>query len=369
MPVIVAALDRSSLDCADRLMWALDAVLEDEYELCDDLADYLGRPHPRSAWQIVTDRLLARLNDLKSTKEADDFSRDYARDRLSDWAIYAMERAGREDKIIPLCEAEVTKTTSYGRLVARLIAAGRHDDAERWIREGCQATEERWPGIAAGLRDQLREIRVLEKNWAAVAAILAEEFVRHPSRRTFGDCKAASSKIKAWPKLRGYLLNYLEKGGLPWEQEGWPLPKTGLDAPKREQEDRFPMVGELVGIAILEKKPDQVLRWYDRLSDQPYRWRGLDEDEIATAIQAHAPDRAVAIWQAKAERLIAQVEPRAYQEAATYLRKAGVVMASRGEKEQWQKYLLDLRGTHARKRRLMEILDSLDGRPGTNKRR
>ena len=32
MPVIVAALDRSSLDAADKLTWALDALLEDQFE-------------------------------------------------------------------------------------------------------------------------------------------------------------------------------------------------------------------------------------------------------------------------------------------------------------------------------------------------
>ncbi len=369
MPVIVEALDQSSLGCADKLTWALDAVLEDEFELCDDLAEYLQRRHPESAWQALTDRLLARLHDLKSAQGAGDFSRNYARDQLSDWAIHAMERAGREDEIIPLCEAEATKTSSYGRLVERLVAARRYDDAERWIREGVRATEERWPGIAAGLRNQLREIRALEKNWPAVAAMQAEEFVCHPSRKAFKDCKGTSSKVKAWPQVRAYLLDYLEKGDLPWEQEGWPLPETRLDAPGTGQNDRFPMVGDLIGIAILEEKPDQVLRWYDRLSEQQFGWRGVDDDEVATAIQSYAPDRAVAIWQNKAERLIAQVKPAAYQEAAKYLRKAGAVMALRKEKEQWDKYLLDLKETHARKRRLMEILDSLDGKPIMNKRR
>ncbi|MCZ7663783.1 MAG: hypothetical protein M5U22_13020 [Thermoleophilia bacterium] len=112
-----------------------------------------------------------------------------------------------------------------------------------------------------------------------------------------------------------------------------------------------------------------MLRWYDRLSEQQFGWRGVDDDEIATAIQSYAPDQAVAIWQNKAERLIAQVKPAAYQDAATYLRKAGAVKALRKEKEQWDKYMLDLRETHARKRRLMEILDSLDGKPIMNKRR
>ena len=129
------------------------------------------------------------------------------------------------------------------------------------------------------------------------------------------------------------------------------------------------MVRDLIGIAILEKKPDEVVRWYERLPQERFGWYGVNEDEIATAVQTHAPDRAVAIWQKMAERLIAQVKPSAYQESAKYLRKAGAVMAWQKEKEKWDKYLLDLRETHARKRRLMEVLDGLDGKPIMSKKR
>ena len=83
------------------------------------------------------------MNGLKSTKGADDFSRSYERDRLSDWAIHAPERAGRKDEIIPLCIAEAKRTGSYDRLVRRLVAARRHEEAERSIQEGIQATKEK----------------------------------------------------------------------------------------------------------------------------------------------------------------------------------------------------------------------------------
>jgi len=70
--------------------------------------------------------------------------------------------------------------------------------------------------------------------------------------------------------------------------------------------------------------------------------------------------RAVAIWKNKAERLIAQVQPKAYREAAKFLHKAGVVMAKQNNRAEWDHYLGSLRETHARKRRLLEILDGLD---------
>jgi len=38
-------------------------------------------------------------------------------------------------------------------------------------------------------------------------------------------------------------------------------------------------------------------------------------------------------------------------------------MGKMGKKEEWQEYIADLRRTNDRKRRLVEILDRLEGRP------
>ena len=369
MSVIVEALDRSSLDAAEKLIWAVDAVFEDQFDLCEAFAEYLHRRHSKAAWHTVADRLLARLKGFKSAKGADNFSRNYKRDRLSNWTIHAMDRAGLKDEIIPLCEAEAGKTGSFVRLVKRLISAKRYEDAESWIQEGIRATEKKWPGIAANLRDKLREIRTIEKKWPVVAAMQVEEFVRRPSRQAFIDCQKACGKAKVWPKVRESLLHYLETGELPWKQKGWPLPESGLDQLDADQRNRFPLVDDLIDIAIHEKKPDQVLRWYDQRAKDRFGWYGIDENAIATAVQAHAPDRAVAIWKKKAERLIAQVKPSAYQEAAKYLQKAAMVMGRGKQQAEWEGYLKNLREQHVRKRRLMEILDGLNGKPIVKKRR
>ncbi|MCK9376592.1 MAG: hypothetical protein M0P73_10620, partial [Syntrophobacterales bacterium] len=327
MPVIVEALDQSPLDPADKLSWALDAVLEDQFDVCEAFAEYLGRQHPQTAWHTLTDRLLAKLHGLKGGKGADEFSRNYERHRLSHWTIHALERAGREAEIIPLCIAEAKMTGSYDRLVQRLMAARRYEDAEKWILEGLRALGEKWPGIGASLRDKLREIRALEQNWPVVTALRVEEFVRHPSLQAFTDCRKASVKAKAWPQVRESLLRYLENGELPWKQKSWPLPESGLEQPEADQRHRFPLIGDLIDIAILEKKPGQVLKWYDQRPKGRFGCPWLDEDAIADAVQVQAPERAVAIWKNKAERLIAQVKPQAYQKAAQYLRKAGLVMS------------------------------------------
>lgn len=363
MPVVVRALEQSSLDHADRLHWALDAVLKDPYDLYDALAEYLYADHPESAWSTLANRLLQRLKEMKPPRDKDRFSHCYERDRLSDWAIHALERAGREDEIVPLCKSEVKETDSYRRLVDVLVSAGECEEAKRWIHEGIRATENKLPGIADGLRGSLREIYSRQENWPVLAAMQVEQFVRRPGRQTFEGCKDAASKARAWQTVRQALLQYLEKGEPPWEQKGWPLPDSGLEVLKTERKHRFPMAAELIEIALFESNPERVLYWYDRLPESKYGRPGVDNNEVAEALKTHAPDRAVSIWQLKAEQLIAQVKPKAYQQAGRYLRKAAGVMKKQGKQKEWQKYLQNLRENHARKTRLMEVLDSLEGVP------
>jgi len=111
------------------------------------------------------------------------------------------------------------------------------------------------------------------------------------------------------------------------------------------------------------------LKWYDQRTKKSFGWYGMDEDAIATSIQTHAPDRAVKIWKNKAERLIAQVKPSAYKEASKYLKKASKIMNRKKKQVEWKRYIQALRVTHARKRRLMEILDVLDDKPIISKPR
>ena len=49
-------------------------------------------------------------------------------------------------------------------------------------------------------------------------------------------------------------------------------------------------------------------------------------------------------------------------EAAKYLRKAAKIMKEKDNQIEWDKYILKLREKHARKIRLMEVLDNMNGR-------
>jgi uncharacterized Zn finger protein len=364
LPVIVKALDQSSLKAEDKLSWVLETVLQDEYSLFDDLAEYLHRKHPATAWNTLADRLLERLRRFKPAPDREyEFSWKSDRDQLSQWVIHALERAGRPKEIISLLEAEAPITGSYERLVRFLSDANRLAEAEKWVFRGIKDLGNKRPGITSHLRGQLLDIRKKEKNWPAVAALQVYEFIVGPSENTFAAAEKAAEKIKLWPVVRSRLMVYLETGTLPWDYPKWPLPSTKLNPPERNRHDRFPLLSHLVTVAIYEKTADQVIRWYDLLVKQDRGGFGGSDDRVAEAVRIDYPDRAVAIWKKIAEGEIAQVKPRAYQAAAVYLRKIARFLKERKKGKEWEGYLKKLRQTHARKSSLMAVLDTLEGKP------
>jgi len=143
----------------------------------------------------------------------------------------------------------------------------------------------------------------------------------------------------------------------------WPLPETGLPTASERQKLPAPMTEVLIDIAIAEKRPDDVLRWYDRRKPQPRGWGDswLSDDRIAGAVVGVYPDRALAIWKTMAESHIGLTNVRAYETAAGYLRKVHRTLKKLGKEREWQGYLSALRKTNARKPRLVEILDGLGG--------
>jgi uncharacterized Zn finger protein len=119
----------------------------------------------------------------------------------------------------------------------------------------------------------------------------------------------------------------------------------------------------LIGIAIYEKDPDRIIHWYDRLPKQRFFWRGSIGERVAAAVKDTHPERTIAIWKALAERLIQETKPRAYREAADYLRWLGKLLTEKGRANEWTRYLAELRAQHARKRALLEILETLEKKP------
>jgi len=365
LDIVFRALSHSSRLPADQMRWAVEADLSDEYDLCRGAKAFWDRNHPSAAWNVLAGQLARRLTQDRPAKSQDAFSKNLRRDRLSNWLILALERAGRRDEVIPLCRQEAERTGSYLRLVERLKKTKRWEEAEQWIRKGIAANEKRWPGVADQLRAAFRELRQRQQDWPAVAALRADDFFGEPSLGTFQGLEKAAQRAGVWPAVRAAAMRYLETGARPQPSTPpWPLAESELKTTSARRPIPPPMTDALIDIAIAERRPDEVLRWYDRRKPRSRSWGSgwVAEDRIAEAVVGAYPDRAVAIWKRLAEEQIALTKPNAYEAAAGYLRKVHRVLKRSGKEGDWQGYLAGLRRANERKRLLVRILDTLEGR-------
>ncbi len=322
MDVVFSALAGSPRPAHEKILSAIEADLEDEYDLCAGAGRLLAEDYPEEEWGIVADRLLKRLEESIPLRKTDDFSSRYHRERLVTRTVAALDRAGRQDEATILQMAEADRTDSYPELAARLLRKGRRDEALQWINRGISATEETAPGIADELMTILREMREREGNWPAVAAIRTEEFFREPTYQAFRCLEEASRRAGVRDEVRDAAMQYLITGERPTAGDGaipGVLPDTGMAVRAPRWEINAPVADTLIEIAIAEKKPGDVLRWYDRWEEDiidRYLRHNL-EDRVADAVVDTYPERAIAIWKKKAERLIAETRPQSVRGVRT----------------------------------------------------
>jgi uncharacterized Zn finger protein len=391
LEVVFQAVTASSRPDRDKILYVIDMMLRDEYDLCAGSEVVLDREWPAEVWSQVADTLAGRLQ-RESTPKKVDFIDNYRRDRLSNWLIDCLYNAGRDREVLPLCEAEAPITGSYERLVQELLAARRYDEARRWALEGIEKTEAEWPGIADQLRSRLRELAEREKDWPAVAAFRAEEFFFSPSLSTLAALQKAADKAGCGEEVRAAALHFLEtserpapvppptkavrpRGPAPKRPRGksagagWPLPEpySAKHRPRENAWSKGPHLNVLLDLALKQKRPDDVLKWYDRMrqAKRPgyYDWgAGEYSARVADAVSESHPDRAEAIYRHIAEHEIDQTSPRHYEAALPYLRKLRALLQREKKGEEWKRYLTELREKNHRKRKLLELLDRLEGR-------
>ncbi len=386
-PVIFDAVPKSTMTGPQKLLFAIDSFLNDDYDLVQDSAGkILDAEWKPAEWSEVADEIRLRLAKA-AKKSGDSWQRNYRRDRLSNWLIEALEKAGRGGEVLPVYEAEARTTGSYERLVRYLIAEKRFDDAERWAREGIEKTRGQWPGIASSLAGLLCEVARGKKQWGIVAAHAACDFFDRPSRKSFDTLVSAATKAKCGETVRAASLRFLETGQQPFQwikpQKGgqslrvdpaWPLPTPDYLVPLMQPGERSfvpkgPHYNVLLDMAIAVKQPEDVLRWYDKMPKGEQRlgfrrrWDGdTTADRVAAAVAKSHPERALAIYQHGLEQVLPHADFSAYESAGVYLGRMRPIMKSLGHEADWKMALVEIRAKYRNRPRFMEVLDKLEGR-------
>jgi uncharacterized Zn finger protein len=351
---------------------AVNFDLEDEFELCHGRSIFWTHNFPREAWKGLADRLRERLDGGNWKSDHIPGETGFKRRVLSDYVIQALNKAGLESEIIPICEREAERDGSYERLVRLLIKKGRLEEAESWIRKGIAAVGRKWPGIEATLRKNLGEIREKQGDWAYAAGLVAEDFFDRPCLYLYKELKTKTTKHgETWKNIKEALREFLDKGKRPEQGTvGWPLPDTGLESKDKGKTPRPAGAEVRIEIALFEKEIDRALSIYKTEVKSLHSqwgwggaWKGSIHEDVAQAVAKRYPDEAIAIWKQMVKGLIAQTKPAAYRSAVPYLKKIRIQLERTGRKSEWDRFLNILRVENARKRKLQEILDGLTAKP------
>ncbi|ABA88154.1 hypothetical protein Pcar_0899 [Syntrophotalea carbinolica DSM 2380] len=364
LAIVLKALPQTSLSPAEQLLWLAKHELDDQYGLLGDIDSIVNNPrYTPQHWREVAAAIEEMLGRLKVSKTSE-FSKRYYRERLVLRLRDVYVRAEQTAKVIPLLEREAPHTHCYKELVKALRNAGDFDRARAWCIKGFRKTIKKAPGIADGLQRQLRKLATDEGRFDLVAAYRSQDFFRHPSDEAYLALKEAAEKIDVWQAVRCAVLDYLRTGNLPVKDGfhlSWPLPVPEIEFEQAQTPSRrlnFPNWELLIEIAILEKRLDDAVAIYQERPAARHWGYSVDE-ALAKAVAASHPDIALRIWHTIAESLIGQVKPKAYKEAAKYLRKMHQVFQQTARQGDWTALIQDLRIRHKAKRRLMQVLDEL----------
>lgn len=415
LPVLFEGVMQSSLSDPERVLFAIDAELLDDFGLVgESAAVVLDAEHPPEVWSAVADALARRLEAGPSRDEdADDddsFSSRYQRDRLTSRIAGALKEAGRADELPALYEAEARRTGSYERLVAFLIEAGCPDEAARAAREGIEATVERSPGIADHLAASLCDLARRRRAWDVVAAHAARRFFERPSAHGFGELIEAAKKAGVEEAVRGAAIRFLETGVPPYRpaaarprptpaprgmsskkgraaaspspspapgrmqiDPAWPLPVPDelvaiLTRPARFGDPDRPRLDVLLDMAIAAGRPDEVLHWFDRMRSEAtgrhasYSSAPAYADRVAAAVAATHPERALEVYRVGLDSQLPHAQPSAYEAAVGYLKKLRPIYAALGRPDEWPALVASIREKYRNRPKFMELLDTLEGR-------
>ncbi len=392
MRVVAEALKESSLFAEEKILFAIDSMLADNFGLCEDFDRVLQEPWEETAWSAVADQLMDRLErEPAASVEDEDWMRSYHRDRLGDWAITALDRGGRKEEGTRVCVAEAEKSGSYARAVQRLLEEADFAGAEALARTGLRKVSTRYRGIHTELQDLLCEVAEKTGDLLLPAAVAAERFFRLPSVDGLRELTERAERAGCGDVVTKGAVTFLETGRRPdtmteGSAEGtagdpWPLPPP----PERREErpaghasptGKDPHYQVLIRLAMEEERSQDVLRWYDEWKEVAVGprggWRSVPESlevEVAEAVASSSPDRAVHIFVAAADSVASATNTRTYPEAGRLLKRAKGVLEEKDRMEEWNPILDDFRQKHRRKRRLMEVLDGMEGRPIVRGRR
>jgi uncharacterized Zn finger protein len=364
MEPALRALPKSSLSKPEQLLWAIEKESMDNYGiLSNDYFKFMeSDDYSKADWQEVARVLESRIAAM---------GHEWFRYGFVNWLLRAYEAGGLEDRVVPLLQNE----GDYVGLVDALLKEGRREEAKKSCLLGYEEYLKKGHSAFETLRDRLTDMAEADGQFGLAASYCWDTFCDNPSVENYAKLRELAEKAGCWATVREAALRFLKNGTRvdlsgpkKTTKKSWPLPPTEVaHLPKEASRHRlsFPELTVLIRVAILEDRPDDLLKLYRTLLKQLEQdTSGVDDFglkyRIAEALTEKYPDSALSIWRSMADALIDHGHLSSYEFAARYLKEMKSLYEKTERLAEWEALVTELKTTHKSNDDLLKVLATVE---------
>ena len=294
----------------------------------------------------LQDVLQGEITELGWEDGAPNFADDLAQIRLK-----ILERQGRHQEYLYLAEAE-GQTERYLQMLAKL---GRTEEAIVQAQQQMSTAGEAWT-LAQALREQgeLEQALSIATQGLSLGgydqyrlAVWTSELAEGINQDIAQQARLTAFQIQ--PSLPDY-LKLQELSGDKWET----LQQELLTKLRGASDNLY--TEARVAIFLKEGLIDAAISTVDQLSS----YQSEIIHPVMDAAITHRPEWVIENARRRAESIMNEGKAQYYYHATNWLRKVRAAYLQLGQKQEWQRYQKELLQTHARKRKLVSMLQQRD---------
>ena len=294
----------------------------------------------------LQDVLQGEITELGWEDGTPNFADDLAQIRLK-----ILERQGRHQEYLYLAEAE-GQTERYLQMLAKL---GRTEEAIVQAQQQMSTAGEAWT-LAQALREQgeLEQALSIATQGLSLGgydqyrlAVWTSELAEELNQDIAQQARLAAFQIQ--PSLPDY-LKLQELSGDKWET----LQQELLTKLRGASDNLY--AEARVAIFLKEGLIDAAISTVDQLSS----YQSEIIHPVMDAAITHRPEWVIENARRRAESIMNEGKAQYYYHATNWLRKVRAAYLQLGQEQEWQRYQKELLQTHARKRKLVSMLQQRD---------
>ncbi len=252
------------------------------------------------------------------------------------------EAAGDLEALVAVKTRDLSSPHAFLQIASLYQKAGDPGRALDWAERG-------WRAFSGGRRDARLRAFIADcyqdrGRRDEAMNLIWDAFVEYPGLDTYRQLKGHGRRAKQWPDWRERALAEIRRR----------VADGSTEPPGHRRPGHGPSRDHSLLVEIFLHEGDSETAWHEAETGGCSQRLWL---ELAKRREATHPEDSIRIYKAHVAALLRDTGERVYKEAVARLEKIGTLLNRSGGEAAFLAFLTDLRATHKRKRKLMQMLD------------